>query len=285
MKTYHNIAGYTGRYSELKAKGLSIGFVPTMGALHAGHLSLIRSSRKDNDITVCSIYVNPTQFNDKGDFEKYPRLLEDDIAELESCDCDILFAPESEEMYPSDTGGNGHSDLELGTLLEVMEGQFRPGHFAGVLTIVEKLFRIIKPDRAYFGQKDYQQLVVVRSMNEKLNLPIEIIGCPTIRETNGLALSSRNLLLTDEQRAEASAIYRSLEKGKERLKQLDVERFKQIVIDEIDSRSNLSVEYVEIADSRSLQPIDKWSSTDSAVCCVAVRAGDVRLIDNIILYN
>ena len=285
MKIFSKISEYKSWYSAFKTPDTTIGFVPTMGALHAGHLSLIKTSKKENDITICSIYVNPTQFNDMRDYENYPRVLEDDINKLERCSCDILFKPESDEMYPPNGEADASVNLDLGSLVDVMEGQFRPGHFDGVMTIVERFFRIIKPDRAYFGQKDYQQLTVIKRMKEQLRLTIDIIGCPTVREEDGLALSSRNLLLSSEQRAEAPAIFRSLTKGKEQRIKFDVEHVKRCVQEEIDQLPNLKVEYIEIADSRSLQPIDSWRSTDSAVCCVAVYAGDVRLIDNIILYN
>ena len=205
MEVFHKISDYRSWHSKLKEEGLSIGFVPTMGALHEGHISLIEASKKENDITVCSIYVNPTQFNDQQDFEKYPRLIEDDMLKLEDGNCDALFAPDSAEMYPKDDSIDIPKELDLGELAHVMEGQFRPGHFDGVVTIVEKLFSAITPDRAYFGLKDYQQLAVVRTMNEQLDLGIEVIGCPTVREADGLALSSRNLLLSKEQRSEAPA--------------------------------------------------------------------------------
>lgn len=283
MEVFHKIAGYKTWLSEAKAQGKSIGFIATMGALHTGHLSLITTSKKENDITVCSIFVNPTQFNEKGDYKKYPRVLHDDQALLEGCNCDILFVPSSEEMYPED--GDINESLNLGALGKVMEGQYRPGHFNGVMTIVEKLFTILKPDKAYFGLKDYQQLAVVRTLNDQLGLGIDIIGCPTVREPDGLALSSRNMLLSSEQRAEAPAIFHSLQKGKKHLNQMGIEEFKAIVTKEIDEFSTLKVEYVEVSDSYSLQPLDTWASAESAVCCVAVHAGDVRLIDNIILYN
>ncbi|MBL4658146.1 MAG: pantoate--beta-alanine ligase, partial [Flavobacteriales bacterium] len=241
--------------------------------------------KKDNDITVCSIYVNPTQFNDQQDFEKYPRLIEDDMLKLEDENCDALFAPDSAEMYPKDDSIDIPKELDLGELAHVMEGQFRPGHFDGVVTIVEKLFSAITPDRAYFGLKDYQQLAVVRTMNEQLDLGIEVIGCPTVREADGLALSSRNLLLSKEQRSEAPAIFKSLIHGRDHLAEFDVDEFKRTVAREIEDFATLQVEYVEVSDSKSLRPLNKWTSADSAVCCVAVHAGGVRLIVNIILYN
>ena len=285
MEIFHHIEDYGEWYAKANLKNASIGFVPTMGALHKGHLSLIEASKSDNDYTVCSIFVNPTQFNDKADYEKYPRHLDDDIQELKKHSCNVLFAPESQEMYPANGQHVQNTQIDLGQIAEVMEGKFRPGHFDGVITIVKKLFRIIKPNRAYFGKKDFQQLAIIRKMNKVLEMPIEIIGCPTIREDDGLAISSRNLLLSPQQRSEAPAIYRSLLKSKEKLAEQDVDQIKRGLIDGINSSSCLDVEYVEIADSLSLQPIDSWGSTDSAVCCVAVHAGDVRLIDNIMLYN
>ncbi|MBL4752146.1 MAG: pantoate--beta-alanine ligase [Flavobacteriales bacterium] len=285
MQIFYNIAAYKAWHAKLKSKHASIGFVATMGALHQGHLSLIASANQENECSVCSIYVNPTQFNDSGDYEKYPRILDDDIAALEKQNCDVLFAPESGEMYPANEEEAPRSKLNLGVLAEVMEGEFRPGHFDGVVTIVEKLFRIIQPQRAYFGEKDYQQLAVIRKMNQEFGLPIEIIGCPTIRENDGLAMSSRNLLLSSAERTEASAIYRLLVKSKEQLKNLEVQQIKQRLIDDINRFETLDVEYIEIADAQTLKPIDSWDSAESAVCCVAVLSGNVRLIDNIMLYN
>ena len=285
MEIFHNIEDYRTWYTEVSLENATIGFVPTMGALHAGHLSLIDASVKDNHYTVCSIFVNPTQFNDKGDYEKYPRLLDDDIEQLVKQSCDVLFVPESQEMYPSNGQAQTTTNIDLGELALVMEGEFRPGHFDGVITIVEKLFRIIAPNKAYFGQKDFQQLAVIRRMTEALKLQVEIIECPTVRENDGLAMSSRNLLLTPEQRTEAPTIYRSLLKGKENLKDQNVEELKQNLINAINRSECLNVEYVEIADSVSLQPITSWDSSTSVVCCVAVHAGDIRLIDNILLYN
>jgi pantoate--beta-alanine ligase len=264
---------------------MSVGFVPTMGALHKGHLSLIEASKRDNDYTVCSIFVNPTQFNDKADYQKYPRTEDGDIEVLEKQCCDVLFAPATDEMYPANRQDNQNARINLGQISEVMEGEFRPGHFDGVVTIVAKLFDIIKPNKAYFGQKDFQQLAVIRCMIEELKIPVGIIGCPTVREDDGLALSSRNLLLSPAQRSEAPIIYQSLLKSKEKLRQQNVNQIKQGLIDEINKSASLDVEYVEIADSHSLQPIDSWGSAESVVCCVAVHAGDVRLIDNIMLYN
>jgi pantoate--beta-alanine ligase len=285
MKIFRNIEEYGAWYSEVNLKNTPIGFVPTMGALHKGHLSLIEASKRDNDYTVCSIFVNPTQFNDKADYDKYPRTLDDDVEVLEKQSCDVLFAPASHEMYPANGQRSQFAQINLGQVAEVMEGKFRPGHFDGVVTIVAKLFGIIKPNKAYFGQKDFQQLAIVRQMINELEMPVAIISCPTIREDDGLALSSRNLLLSPEQRAEAPTIYQSLLKSKEKLTKQNVNQIKQGLIDQINRSSSLDVEYVEIADSRSLQPIDSWGSAESAVCCVAVHAGDVRLIDNIILYN
>jgi len=285
MEIFHNIEGYGAWYSELNLKNVSVGFVPTMGALHKGHLSLIEASKRDNDYTVCSIFVNPTQFNDKSDYQKYPRTSDDDIEVLRGQYCDVLFAPATDEMYPDNGQNKQRASIDLGQIAEVMEGQFRPGHFDGVVTIVTKLFDIIKPNKAYFGQKDFQQLAIIRRMSEELGIPVKIIGCPTVREDDGLALSSRNLLLSPAQRAEAPTIYQSLLKSKNRLGQQNVKQTKQRLIDEINTSTILDVEYVEIADSHSLQPIESWGNAESVICCVAVHAGGVRLIDNIMLYN
>ena len=196
MKIFHNIEGYGIWNSEVNLKNVSIGFVPTMGALHKGHLSLLEASMRDNDYTVCSIFVNPTQFNDKADYQNYPRVVDEDIEVLRKQRCDVLFAPSTDEMYPAGGQDRQGAESNLGRLAEVMEGKFRPGHFDGVVTIVTKLFNIIKPDKAYFGQKDFQQLAVIRKMSKELDIAVDIIGCPTVREDDGLALSSRNLLLS-----------------------------------------------------------------------------------------
>jgi pantoate--beta-alanine ligase len=253
-----------------------------MGALHQGHISLIQKSCEDNDITIVSIFVNPTQFNNKTDLEKYPRNLEKDIQLLsDTTNADILFAPIVEEIYPEpDT-----RVFEFGQLDKVMEGQFRPGHFNGVAQVVSKLFDIVKPDIAYFGEKDFQQLAVIRAMVKQLALPVTIAGMPIIRETNGLAMSSRNERLSAENRQRATIIYKSLLQSKNNTNQVSVQNVINKVTETINLEEGFRVEYFEIVDGNSLLPIKNWNDTDYAVGCIAVFCGDVRLIDNITYFK
>lgn len=257
--------------------GKTIGFVPTMGALHNGHLSLIQEAQKKSNITVCSIYVNPTQFNDPADLEKYPRTEEKDLQMLESVSCDVCYFPTTEELYP-----NGTSDLlniDLGGLDSQMEGEHRPGHFKGVVTVVKNLFDVVKPDSAFFGEKDFQQLAIIRRMVEVLKLPLEIIGCSIIREKNGLAMSSRNERLSDTERSEASLIYKTLEEVTLQ-RSSDFER-KDLAKQRLSQNSNIVLDYFEIADSKTLQPADE--NTIEKRAFIAAFVGEVRLIDNIAL--
>ncbi|NWJ49321.1 MAG: pantoate--beta-alanine ligase [Bacteroidetes bacterium] len=271
-----------------RQKGLSIGLVPTMGALHEGHLSLIRRARAENDIVVCSIFVNPIQFNNKEDLAKYPRTLEADTALLESENCDIIFAPEVNEIYPNNNEPITVYDLE--GLDKPMEGQFRPGHFQGVCVIVHKLFNIVNPDRAYFGNKDFQQLAIIRNMVKKQKLNLEIVGCDIIREKDGLAMSSRNMRLTESERLIAPKIYQTLLQAKNKIADYKNTLFtpallKQWISDEISSNEPLKPEYVEIVDTISLQPTEDWNGGKTLIVCVAVFDGSVRLIDNLILFS
>ena len=253
----------------------TIGFVPTMGALHQGHLSLMKRCR-ENSIRVASIFVNPTQFNDKNDLANYPRSLESDIAMLASTGCDFVFAPTVEEMYPEEDTRIFH----FGMLEKVMEGAQRPGHFAGVAQIVSKLFEIVQPVKAYFGEKDFQQLVIIRKLVDIMNYPIEIVGCPTVREADGLAMSSRNALLTAGQRKEAPVIARTLFACKEKSKTMSLNDLKKWVIQQIDSSPELKTEYFDIVDQNTLQTAAEYGE-DALQGCIAVRAGNIRLIDNI----
>jgi len=255
----------------------TIGLVPTMGALHEGHLSLIRTCSAENDMTIVSIFVNPTQFNDPEDFNKYPRDFDNDIAILKNHPCDLVFAPSIEEMYPfPDT-----REFRFGTLDSIMEGKYRPGHFNGVAQIVSKLFEIIKPGRAYFGQKDFQQLVVIRDLVRQLDLSVQIVSCPIIREHDGLAMSSRNQLLTEKQRIAAGKINKSLEKAVLLAGKTDVGTLRKNIISEIDSDPLLKAEYFEIVDEETLKPVSEWSDKTVKIGCIAVQVGNVRLIDNI----
>ncbi|MCX7862177.1 MAG: pantoate--beta-alanine ligase [Bacteroidales bacterium] len=257
----------------------TIGFVPTMGALHEGHLALIRKARSDCNFVVVSIFVNPTQFNNREDFEKYPRIFESDIEKLrQSGSCDLLFMPNEEEMYPEpDT-----RYFELGYLEQIMEGKYRPGHFQGVVKIVTKLFDIINPHKAYFGKKDFQQLTIIKKIVRDFNYPIEIVECDIVRETNGLAMSSRNLRLSEDERNKASIIFKTLIQVKKWIdEKYSINEICQKVKTNIESVSPFQVEYVEVVDSQTLMPVNDISQHRSIHCCVAVFCNQVRLIDNI----
>ena len=259
--------------------GSIIGFVPTMGALHEGHLSLVRKAIQETEIVVVSIFVNPTQFNDPKDLERYPRTLSADLKLVENTGCHIVFAPSVKEIYPvPDTRIFGFGDLEV-----VMEGKFRPGHFNGVAQVVSRLFEIVKPQKAYFGQKDFQQLAIVKNMVMQLQLPVEIIPCPIVRETNGLAMSSRNELLSVEERENASAISRALSEARELKLKYSVSEVAEIIKANINNNRFLQVEYVDIVDDTTLQPVKSWDDPCGKVVCTAVFCGKVRLIDNVVL--
>lgn len=256
----------------------TIGLVPTMGALHAGHLSLMERSCRDNDITVASIFVNPTQFNNATDLKTYPRTEEKDCALLEKAGVDYAFVPSVEEIYPEpDT-----RVFDLGAVAEVMEGAMRPGHFNGVAQIVSRLFSYVNPTRAYFGEKDFQQIAVIRRMAQLEGFDFEIIACPIVREADGLALSSRNVRLTSEQRQIAPEIHRTLARSLDMARDKSVGEVKQWVKEEIDRQPFMTTEYYEIVNPLTMQPTDSWMTPDGpAVGCVTVYCGDVRLIDNI----
>jgi len=261
------------------AKDKPVGFVPTMGALHEGHLSLIKQAKAENEVVVCSIFVNPTQFNDPADLKRYPRPLEDDKKMLESVGCDVLFMPSVAQMYPNEDYSTLNEDF--GKLDKVMEGASRPGHFAGMITIVNKLFMAVKPHNAYFGQKDYQQLAIVRRFIEKHVIPINIISCPIVREPDGLAMSSRNRLLTPDERKRAILIPQTMKKVKEMWSKNSEAEIKKFVEAEFAKEGYLKLDYFEIADARTLQPIEDKSKP--AVACIAVFDGKIRLIDNVLL--
>lgn len=260
-----------------KAKTSIVGFVPTMGALHSGHISLVERSRRECDIVVVSIFVNPTQFNDKNDLKSYPRTLEADAKLLEQANVDYIFAPSVEEVYPTaDT-----RVFDFGTIDKVMEGASRPGHFNGVAQVVSRLFDIVKPHKAYFGEKDFQQIAIIRAMVDMLKIDIEIVDCPIVRGTDGLALSSRNTLLTAEHRAAAPKIYEGLRYGVELSQTSSVKDVISSVVERINSCELLEVVYFQIVDSLTMQDVDSWSDSQSIQGCITVKAGDVRLIDNI----
>lgn len=276
MEIIRTIAELKAKLDAARAEG-SIGLVPTMGALHAGHRSLIERARRENDTVVVSVFVNPTQFNNPTDLATYPRTEEADAAMLREAGVDYAFIPSVEEIYPEpDT-----RVFDLGPVAEVMEGAMRPGHFNGVAQIVSKLFDFTRPTRAYFGEKDFQQIAVIRRMVELEGFDLEIVDCPIKREEDGLAMSSRNVRLTPEQRAIAPAIHKTLESSLDWARDHSVEETKRYVTEEINSFLQMEVEYYEIVDARTMQPIADWSETESAVGCVTVFCGDVRLIDNI----
>ena len=260
-----------------RGKSLSIGFVPTMGALHKGHLSLVERAGKENDLVIVSIFVNPNQFNDPKDLKNYPRTLDNDLSLLSTLKCDYIFSPDVAEIYPvPDTRKFNFGDLET-----VMEGHFRPGHFNGVAQVVSKLFDIINPDRAYFGLKDFQQYSILKNMVRMLNLPVTIVPCDIIREDDGLAMSSRNVLLTREHREAAPRIYAILKEARTEASGFSPNELKLRVINAINAVPSLKVEYFEIVNELTLQSISSWDQPGIKVGCVAVFAGSVRLIDNI----
>lgn len=277
MKVIHTIKDLQAELSVLKAQGKKVGLVPTMGALHAGHASLVKRSVNENEVTVVSVFVNPTQFNDKNDLVKYPRTLDADCKLLEACGATYAFAPSVEEMYPEpDTRQFSYAPLDT-----VMEGAFRPGHFNGVCQIVSKLFEAVKPHRAYFGEKDFQQLAIIREMVRQMQFDLEIVGCPIVREEDGLALSSRNARLSAEERENALKISQTLFKSRTFAATHTVSETLKFVEDAIAAVPGLRLEYFEIVDGNILQKVDNWNQTSYVVGCITVFCGDVRLIDNI----
>ena len=277
MKIIHTIKDLQTELSELKAQGKKVGLVPTMGALHAGHASLVKRSVNENDVTVVSVFVNPTQFNDKNDLVKYPRTLDADCKLLESCGVTFVFAPSVEEIYPEpDTRRFSYAPLDT-----VMEGAFRPGHFNGVCQIVSKLFDIVKPHCAYFGEKDFQQLAIIREMVRQMKFDLEIVGCPIVREEDGLALSSRNARLSAEERENALNISRTLFKSRTFATTHSVSETQKMVEDAIAAAPGLRLEYFEIVDGNTLQKVGDWNDTSYVVGCITVFCEEVRLIDNI----
>lgn len=262
----------------LKSSGKTIGFVPTMGALHDGHKSLVKKAVSENDCCIVSIFVNPTQFNNASDLEKYPRNLNQDAGLLESIGCQLIFAPEPQEIYQAEEL-NKRFEFDFGGLDTVMEGKYRPGHFNGVVQIVSILFELVRPDKAYFGEKDFQQLAIIHRMVKLLNFNVEIVDCPIVREPSGLALSSRNERLTDEQRKKAVEISKVLSESRNFATQLSPIQLTQWVVELIDLVPGLEVEYYEIVNTTTLQPVYSWE--EPSVGCIAVYCGEVRLIDNI----
>ena len=277
MEIVHTIKDLQAALAALRAQGKTVGLVPTMGALHAGHASLVKRCVAENDAAVVSVFVNPTQFNDKNDLAKYPRTLDADCRLLEQCGAAFAFAPSVEEMYPEpDTRQFSYAPLDT-----VMEGKYRPGHFNGVCQIVSKLFEVVKPDRAYFGEKDFQQLAIIREMVRQLKFPLQIVGCPIVREEDGLALSSRNARLSAEERKQALKISQTLFASCDYAKSHTVAETQKFVEDAIEAAPGLRLEYFELVDGNTLQKIANWEDTSYAVGCITVFCGEVRLIDNI----
>lgn len=279
MEIVHTIKELKTKLQVQREKGKTIGLVPTMGALHAGHASLVKRSVNENDVTVVSVFVNPTQFNDKKDLEKYPRTLEADCELLEHIGANIVFAPSVSEVYPEpDTRVFSYPPTD-----EVMEGRFRPGHFNGVCQIVSKLFMIVEPNKAYFGEKDFQQIAVIKAMVADQKYPLEICPCPIVRETDGLALSSRNTLLSEAERKIALNISKTLFESLEYAKTHTLTETKYWVINTINAIEGLEVQYYEIVDGNSLSSLNDWRDSDYIVGCITVFCGSipVRLIDNI----
>ena len=280
MKVYNFIVDIQRFVEEKHNLGLKVGFVPTMGALHDGHLSLINRAKKDNDIVVSSVFVNPIQFNNPTDLEKYPRTPERDIEKLEQAGCDAVFMPSVDEMYPEKV----EDHYDFGDLERVMEGACRPGHFNGVAIVVRKLFEIVNPDRAYFGEKDFQQLAIIKKMVLNLNMNLEIVPCPIIRENDGLAMSSRNVRLNETERAIAPQIYATLNDAASHKKEMTPAELRQYALDKFATIKEFDVEYVEITDEINLKSIENWNECEHARIFVALQLGPVRLIDNVRIY-
>lgn len=281
MLIVRNVAQLQSEISKVKDNGQTIGFVPTMGALHAGHIGLVERSVAENDYNVVSIFVNPTQFNNASDLEKYPRNLEADALLLEKAGCDLIFAPSIDDMY-SESEQNNRFEFDFEGLDTVMEGKFRPGHFNGVVQIVSKLFTLVQPHKSYFGEKDFQQLAIIHLMTQKLGFDIEIVDCPIVREASGLAMSSRNERLTVAQRELAASISSVLFESIKLTNNMLPAELTSWVENKIAQIEGLKLEYFEIVDAKTLQTANNWNS--ATVGCIAVFCGEVRLIDNI-RYN
>ena len=279
MKLLKSAAELTLLVNKEKGNGLSVGFVPTMGALHEGHISLIENSRRENSLTICSIFINPTQFNNPDDFKKYPKTIEKDIDMLEKWGCDVLFLPEVDEIYHP---GIELKHYNLGYLETLLEGEYRPGHFQGVCQVVDRLLEIVIPDRLYIGQKDYQQCMVITKLVELKKYDCKIIICPTLREPDGLAMSSRNLRLNPEQRKLAVHIYETMLMVKIELSKSEIGHIKQKAVNKL-SNAGFRVDYVEISAASSLKPIITWDGHEKVVVLVAAYLDDIRLIDNMVL--
>lgn len=278
IRTVAELGDYLRRQRQ---SGSMIGLVPTMGALHKGHISLVEKAVAENECVVVSVFVNPTQFNNPEDLATYPRKEEDDFRMLAEAGVSAVFAPSVEEIYPGGIDSQPKHEFKLGTAAEVMEGKFRPGHFQGVAQIVSRLFRLVEPDKAYFGEKDFQQIAVIRNMVESEGIKVDIVACPIKRADDGLALSSRNALLTEEQRAIAPEIHATLKYSVDYSKDHSVRATHDTVVERLDAIPDMKVEYFEIVDGRTLLPVDEWEESPWIVGCITVYCGKVRLIDNI----
>ncbi len=277
MIVYRTKTDLTGHLSSLQNEGKTIGLVPTMGALHQGHMSLVEKARAENNFVVVTIFVNPTQFNDPSDLDHYPRTLDQDLELLRQLEADLVFVPSVKEMYPEEDTRT----FDLGGLDKVMEGKHRQGHFNGVAQIVSKLFLLIRPHKAYFGQKDFQQLVIIRKLVELLEMDLTIVSCPIIREKDGLAMSSRNTRLGKEERKLAPFIYETLVKARDKMDTLDPAQVKEWVTLQFSKQSVLDLEYFKIVEDKELKPINEWAEEVNKVACLAVLLGEIRLIDNL----
>jgi pantoate--beta-alanine ligase len=278
MKIFNRIGPLQAFLNDRRSTGISVGLIPTMGALHRGHLSLIEAARRNGDFTVCSLFVNPTQFNDPRDLEKYPRDLAADQFKLEAAGCDVLFAPEVDEMYMRQPVIR----LEFCEIGRVLEGQFRPGHFSGVGQVVTKLFNIVEPDHAYFGRKDYQQCRIIALLNDELNFGITLHTIPTVREADGLAMSSRNQRLSDAERKEATVLYRKLQQAKhELLEGRAWEKIRMAAARDLGGIESLHLEYFELVNKEDLS--ESFDSLNECVLVIAAHIGPVRLIDNVLI--
>jgi pantoate--beta-alanine ligase len=277
MIVYRTSSDLKQHLETLRNQGKSIALVPTMGALHEGHASLVRKAAEENDATVVTIFVNPTQFSDPFDLEKYPRTLEQDLELLRSLKVQLVFAPSVKEMYPEED----RRTFNLGNLDKVLEGEYREGHFTGVAQIVTKLFQLVQPTRAYFGQKDFQQLVIVKRLVELMGAPIEVVGCPIVRDEDGLALSSRNSRLSPEERKLAPFIHQTLKLAREKKGTMSPEQVRAWVWKRFEQQGYMRLDYFEIVDDKTLIPINNWNEENSKVGCIAVHLGEIRLIDNL----
>ena len=280
MKVFNFIVDIQRFVEEKRNSDLKIGFVPTMGALHEGHLSLINRAKKENDIVVCSVFVNPIQFNNPADLEKYPRTPEKDIEKLEQAGCDAVLMPSVEEMYPEKV----EDHYDFGNLERVMEGACRPGHFNGVAIVVRKLFEIVTPNKAYFGEKDFQQLAIINKMVRDLNMNLEIVPCPIVRENDGLAMSSRNVRLNETERAIAPKIFATLNDVISKKDSMSPAEMKSYALAKYSEIKEFDVEYVEITDEINLKSIENWNECEHARIFVALQLGPVRLIDNVRIF-